>query len=976
MAIWMDLTSSMSIWQDEAVGMIRMELEIARALRKVYPELRFCRYVGDGFWEIPAEQLSWLWDCKNIRSAYLGAMNRTVIQNSPKHSKEVLVYTGLERAYMYSENPFRRALAGIKTATKCLPRVIRAPLKACYRVARSCYRLLFRRKPKAVLPEANTKHVFSHPFQQQDLVFACSWTYSRKEQGFEKVRQQLSDFKVVYMLQDLIPLEEDTARFFDPGLVQAYREYLHWATLNCDALLCAGEETSRSLVACSETQKWPSIQSTAIVTGYAGVEAEAKPDTNFFKENGIKQNFILVDGSYERCKNYETLYRAYTVLGDQGNWPERCQLVIMGREAENSEFSFHIQQDPRTKERILFVVPTEDQRALLYRKSRFVLLPNVYQGWQSSLMEALDYGKLVIAADIPAIREVAGDFVEYTDPYDPYGWAENIRKYSSDKNKRIAFEKHAEKWNPSSWETCAEQILDSLLHTATASARKEIPTLYIDMTLTTWLCVTDGKISGIPRTELMLLKLLYPMYPKVKMFALLPDMGYREIHHSSVEPLLKGNSSLAADLQACRCAIEADLANNALSDSASQNETAPAKVNPRRAENMGYLKEAFWYFVSCLPQKYQQRAIEYGKAKRREMLNPGQKNDKGNQEIAVPFQKGDVIFSAGTGYSTADYQALIRTKRSKQFKYCNIIYDYTPILVPQTHTDETKAFYPPFLDFSSKMSDYILYGGRTAQKDGIAYQKQHKLPIPKSYPIFFGSNATVGKGEASAENDRKLLGGLGVTGKFVLSVGSIEARKNYETLYRAYLRMLKDYDDVPQMVICGHPGWRTKTFLETLANDERVKGKLLVLSPSDAELDALYRNCEFTILASLYEGWSLTLPESLCYGKFCLCCDTPALRETAGELSDYVAAFDEKTWAERIEYYHCNPDELKSREGAIAANWHAITWEECAQQVMGYLNELLKPEENDKKEDEHIEKENPGNGRKRIHRNKTVQITA
>ena len=58
MAIWMDLTSSMSIWQDEAVGMIRMDLEIARALRKVYPELRFCRYVGDGFWEIPAEQLS------------------------------------------------------------------------------------------------------------------------------------------------------------------------------------------------------------------------------------------------------------------------------------------------------------------------------------------------------------------------------------------------------------------------------------------------------------------------------------------------------------------------------------------------------------------------------------------------------------------------------------------------------------------------------------------------------------------------------------------------------------------------------------------------------------------------------------------------------------------------------------------------------------------------------------------------------
>jgi len=258
-------------------------------------------------------------------------------------------------------------------------------------------------------------------------------------------------------------------------------------------------------------------------------------------------------------------------------------------------------------------------------------------------------------------------------------------------------------------------------------------------------------------------------------------------------------------------------------------------------------------------------------------------------------------------------------------------------------SDETKRHYRPFLDFTARMSDCILYGGRTAQHDGIAYQQEHHLPSPKSYPIFFGSDATVQakRDEQARRSDRDVLKEMGIHGGYVLSVGTIEARKNYETLYRAYLRLLEGYDDIPQMVFAGHPGWRMASFLETLGNDVRVRGKILLLSPTDEQLDVLYRNCEFTILASLYEGWSLTLPESFRYEKFCLCCDTPALKETAGALSDYVAAFDEKKWCERIAYYHAHPEELRRREQDIHEKWHAITWKECATQVMGYLNELL-----------------------------------
>ena len=183
MNIWMDLTSSMSVWQDDANGFIRTELEIARALKKAYPELRFSKFAAGSFVEIPQEQLGWLWDTKNVRAAYANAMGRVLVQEVPKPAKEV-IFTGLDRAYQYSDKPSRRLIVGLKTASKCLPKVVRAPLKACYSVARAVYRLFFKRKPK-VIQASNVPAVqkILYPFQNQDMIFACSWTFSGKEQA-------------------------------------------------------------------------------------------------------------------------------------------------------------------------------------------------------------------------------------------------------------------------------------------------------------------------------------------------------------------------------------------------------------------------------------------------------------------------------------------------------------------------------------------------------------------------------------------------------------------------------------------------------------------------------------------------------------------------------------------------------------------------------------------------------------------------
>ena len=107
----------------------------------------------------------------------------------------------------------------------------------------------------------------------------------------------------------------------------------------------------------------------------------------------------------------------------------------------------------------------------------------------------------------------------------------------------------------------------------------------------------------------------------------------------------------------------------------------------------------------------------------------------------------------------------------------------------------------------------------------------------------------------------------------------------------------------------------------------------------------MYRNCLFTLVPSIYEGWSLTVPESLGYGKFCLCSDNAPLREVGQDFVDYVPSFNTQEWADKIMYYVQNPDKLQEKEQYIASDYHNITWNECGENILNIINSELKRKE-------------------------------
>lgn len=128
----------------------------------------------------------------------------------------------------------------------------------------------------------------------------------------------------------------------------------------------------------------------------------------------------------------------------------------------------------------------------------------------------------------------------------------------------------------------------------------------------------------------------------------------------------------------------------------------------------------------------------------------------------------------------------------------------TPLITPQLHAREAFDWYNRFYYLASLASNTIMYGGETAKRDGQAWQRRFGWPVTNGIAIKFGSDIAPAQDHSQ---DEEILKRLGITGNYMLSVGTLEIRKNHEAIYKAYLELLKDPDcETTTDGIRGWPG--------------------------------------------------------------------------------------------------------------------------------------------------------------------------
>jgi glycosyltransferase involved in cell wall biosynthesis len=183
---------------------------------------------------------------------------------------------------------------------------------------------------------------------------------------------------------------------------------------------------------------------------------------------------------------------------------------------------------------------------------------------------------------------------------------------------------------------------------------------------------------------------------------------------------------------------------------------------------------------------------------------------------------------------------------------------------------------------------------------------------------------------------------LGIADNFILFVGTIEPRKNLETLIDALAEILRTTQHRPQLVVTGKTGWLMDDFF-SLPRAAGLENKVCFTGyVSDADLSSLYSSCSVFVYPSKYEGFGLPPLEAMACGAPVVTSDIPVMRETVGTAARLVNPSSVQDLAGAIVTLL---DDKHARERlSVLGQEHAqsFTWAETARKTHEVYERVLK----------------------------------
>lgn len=117
---------------------------------------------------------------------------------------------------------------------------------------------------------------------------------------------------------------------------------------------------------------------------------------------------------------------------------------------------------------------------------------------------------------------------------------------------------------------------------------------------------------------------------------------------------------------------------------------------------------------------------------------------------------------------------------------------------------------------------------------------------------------------------------------FFIAVGTIEPRKNYETLIQAFAMVHEKYP-THHLVIVGEKGWGKTNLEESITSNYLQKYVHILGYLTTKTINKLYNLAEALVFPSYYEGFGMPPLEAMSSGCPVICSNTSSLPEVVGD---------------------------------------------------------------------------------------------
>ena len=169
--------------------------------------------------------------------------------------------------------------------------------------------------------------------------------------------------------------------------------------------------------------------------------------------------YILMVGTIEPRKNHKLLLEAY----DKGLKEMGYNIIMAGYMGWNMEgFEQKLESHPDYGKRIFHFTGLDDKAiAFLYQHAKFLAFCSYTEGFGLPIIEAIQRGTPVLAADVPVLREVGGDYCVWFEQDNAEELCEAVEQNKKNSQYR-KIKEIIDKYISVTWRECMDLVRDIL----------------------------------------------------------------------------------------------------------------------------------------------------------------------------------------------------------------------------------------------------------------------------------------------------------------------------------------------------------------------------------------------------------------------------------------------------------------------------------------------------------------------------------
>jgi glycosyltransferase involved in cell wall biosynthesis len=257
------------------------------------------------------------------------------------------------------------------------------------------------------------------------------------------------------------------------------------------------------------------------------------------------------------------------------------------------------------------------------------------------------------------------------------------------------------------------------------------------------------------------------------------------------------------------------------------------------------------------------------------------------------------------------------------------VHDLSFMRVPQCADPALRAYLSQAVPRSISRADHVLADSQSTRRDLIEL-----LAVPADkitvVPAGVGDNFRRVTDEERLAYVRRRYE---LTPRFILGLSTLEPRKNFVGLIRAFAR-LSASGYAGDLVIAGGRGWMYEPIFAEV-EQQKLAGRVHFPGfVADADLPALYTLADLLAFPSFYEGFGLPVLEAMACGTPVICADNSSLPEVAGEAALMVGAGDTEALVEGIRRLLADEELRRQLVQRGLAQVKNFTWQEAARKLL------------------------------------------